>query len=269
MLTYFYLYNNIYTDDDNFVIVHKMNDKLTNILKDIGLTDKEAKVYISTLALGQTTITKIANSSQIKRTTVYSVVESLKQKGLISERIQGWKTFYVAESPRKVDALIEAKRKSFLEKISDFEAIQNVSGSEGIIKHYEGVEAIKTVYEDVLKEIKKDDFYYVMGDADKLFSLDEKYFRNFLKRRSKITQNVKVIVVEFGEGKKFKKFEKNMGQEVRFISKNNVVSTDFFLVPNKLILTNLEPPVMSIVIENKSIIYLQKMMFEMIWDSLK
>ena len=56
------------------------NDKLVKILENLGLSDNEARVYLASLSLGSTTIMKIAQTAEIKRTTVYSVIDSLKQK---------------------------------------------------------------------------------------------------------------------------------------------------------------------------------------------
>ena len=56
----------------------KMRDeKLLTILKNIGLSETEANVYLTALSLGPTTILKIARGSGVKRTSVYDVVSAL------------------------------------------------------------------------------------------------------------------------------------------------------------------------------------------------
>jgi sugar-specific transcriptional regulator TrmB len=70
------------------------NTKLTKILTDLGLSEHEALVYLANISLGPTTILKIAQAAEIKRTTVYAVIESLKTKGLINVQIKGFKKLF-------------------------------------------------------------------------------------------------------------------------------------------------------------------------------
>lgn len=57
---------------------------IEHILMENGFTDKEAKVYVGVLKMGEGTIAQIAAASRIKRTTVYSLVDGLKARGIIS-----------------------------------------------------------------------------------------------------------------------------------------------------------------------------------------
>ena len=50
-------------------------------LRNFGLNDKEARVYVALLELGQTTAYAIAERSGLKRPTVYVILDDLRQKG--------------------------------------------------------------------------------------------------------------------------------------------------------------------------------------------
>ena len=52
-------------------------------LEKIGLTEKEAAVYLALLKLGPTTALKIARETGIKRPTVYTTLDALKGRGLV------------------------------------------------------------------------------------------------------------------------------------------------------------------------------------------
>ena len=52
-------------------------------LEAFGLTEKESRVYLALLELGEAGIGEIAKKSAIKRTTLYDVVENLKKSGLV------------------------------------------------------------------------------------------------------------------------------------------------------------------------------------------
>lgn len=49
-----------------------------------GLTEKEVEVYIAVLESGEITVARIAQKAHIKRTSVYDILESLKERGIVS-----------------------------------------------------------------------------------------------------------------------------------------------------------------------------------------
>ncbi len=53
-------------------------------LKNAGLSENEAKVYLAALELGETSVYRLAKKSLVKRTTTYLAVETLKEKGLMN-----------------------------------------------------------------------------------------------------------------------------------------------------------------------------------------
>ena len=57
-----------------------LNNKTIEIIKDIGLTENEAKIYLANLSIGPATAINIAKEAGIIRTTAYSVIEALKIK---------------------------------------------------------------------------------------------------------------------------------------------------------------------------------------------
>ncbi len=44
-------------------------EKLTEALKELNLSDKEARIYLNLLRLEQTTVTRLAKESQLNRIT--------------------------------------------------------------------------------------------------------------------------------------------------------------------------------------------------------
>ena len=59
--------------------------EITEDLKTLGLNQKEASIFLASLELGPATISDIARRSNIKRTTVYNLIEPLLQKNLVSK----------------------------------------------------------------------------------------------------------------------------------------------------------------------------------------
>lgn len=119
-------------------------------LEQIGLTEKEAKVYLACLELGATTIERISKKSGIKRTTIYDVIKSLKERALIGTTIRKKIKHYVASDPRELETKLEEKKDILRNIMPELLSITNLIDKKPIIRFYEGEEGIKEIYLDTL-----------------------------------------------------------------------------------------------------------------------
>jgi sugar-specific transcriptional regulator TrmB len=103
-------------------------NQLIKTLSSFGLSKNDALVYVAGLSLGPSTILKLSKEAGIKRTTTYSVVESLKQKGLIFVEQKGWKQYYVSENPEKLKSIIERKKENLQESLPSLLSLYNMHG---------------------------------------------------------------------------------------------------------------------------------------------
>ena len=245
------------------------SNQLVETLKELGLSENEAEIYYTTLSLGPSTIIKIARTSGIKRTTIYSVIDSLKQKGLINIQVEGFKKKFVAEDPRKLEEMLETRKERFRNLLPEFDAIYNLKGGESFIKYYEGLPAIKGVYESLIRDIKPHEDYLVMGNQDYWLKHDEKFFMDFLYRRAKLPINIRMMFQESELAHKWKSQEKNFNSRVKILPIGTKLNTNLVVTPQRVLIHQLIHPVMGIVIENKSVIQMHKEMYEVIWNALK
>ena len=75
---------------------------LLKILQNLGIQEKQAKVYLACLELGSATIQELAQKSKVKRTSIYNFLEELKNLGLITEIKEGKKLLLIPENPETV-----------------------------------------------------------------------------------------------------------------------------------------------------------------------
>jgi len=73
---------------------------IEEILTENGFNEKEAKLYLAVLELGEAPISRVAAKTHLKRTTIYSLVESLKERGAISVTKKRGIQYLSALSPR-------------------------------------------------------------------------------------------------------------------------------------------------------------------------
>ena len=77
-------------------------------LQKLGLSQKEASVYIATLELGEASpVSTIAKKAEVNRTTTYDILETLVQKGIVITSTHKKYKFYRAQPPEKLIAYLK------------------------------------------------------------------------------------------------------------------------------------------------------------------
>ena len=70
-------------------------EHVIKILKNLGLDEKEIKVYLACLQLGSATVQDLSVKSGVKRTNIYNFIDDMKQRGLLSETKIGKRILFV------------------------------------------------------------------------------------------------------------------------------------------------------------------------------
>lgn len=244
-------------------------DDIKNTLVDFGLSEHEALVYLAALSLGPSTANEIAKHSGVKRTTIYPVVESLKRKGIMNIEVNGLKKSIVAENPEKLEQIIEQKKARLIGMIPELTAIQSLKNNESFIKYYEGIQGVKTVYDSILDGLKPGDDYLIISDMERFLKMDKPYFTNFIEKRAKLNLKVRTIIQDTADAHYYKNIERNTNQEIKIFDKSVDLKANLVILPNKIVITQIVEPIVSILIENKSIVEMHRQQFEIIWNSIK
>lgn len=159
-------------------------DKIIALFKNIGLSENEARVYFAMLSVGPSPIMKIARAAGVKRTTVYPVIETLKNRGLARVEQPGLKQKFAAEDPSKLEAVIDAQQREFKNAIPSLRSLYFSDESATTVKYYQGLKAIKGIYDDLLAGLKPGDFYLAISNIQNWQGLDETFFMKHVEDRA-------------------------------------------------------------------------------------
>ncbi len=154
-----------------------MNEELLSQIEDLGLSEKEARVYMANLMIGPATVQKIADQAEIKRVTTYVILESLSSLGLVAKSNQGKKTFFTAEDPISLRRLLDKKEQQVVEQKSafesmlpDLEGLKNMTGETPHVKFYDTAEGLRSIVKTFLVEDPEaDKVVYTIQNARNLF----------------------------------------------------------------------------------------------------
>ena len=89
---------------------------MQDALKEIGLNDKEAKVYLTLLKNGRATPATLSKLTKINRATIYNIAKSLSTKGIIAEDLGGKTLYFTPLPPASLSQIIEKPRRELKEK---------------------------------------------------------------------------------------------------------------------------------------------------------
>jgi sugar-specific transcriptional regulator TrmB len=121
---------------------------IERILTENGFNDKEARVYLAVLQAGEATVASIASKAHIERTTVYSLLEDMKQKGLISITKRRGIQYLSALPPR---VLVDRFKQSASLAEQALPALLEMAYASPLkprIRFYEGIEGLKEILLD-------------------------------------------------------------------------------------------------------------------------
>jgi len=175
---------------------------IEKFLEELGLTDKEVKVYLALLEVDGDSVIDLSKKTGINRTTIYPVLEGLSLKGLVSEIKVDKKVMYAAESPERLETYVERRiinleeqEKRLKDIIPQLKSQIREGGEKPIIKYFEGKEGILHANEEFVKSAKNEletmYMIYPKDEVDDLFdSSDINKFKKIRKTRKIKSQSV-------------------------------------------------------------------------------
>lgn len=238
-------------------------------LVQIGLNEKEAIIYMAALEIGAATALQLSQATGIKRSTVYTVLDSLINQGLMYTQTYGVKQKYVVENPEKLHANIADKQAIVTDIMPDLTAMfMQLKGTDSFIKHYSGLPGVKTVYRQLLAELKQKDSYCVITDRGKWLSMDPVFFEQYLRRRARLKLDIKVLLQSTQQAGIHLNKKEEYKLQAKVLPKSILLNTTMVIVPHKVILTQTVAPLLSIVIENRSVVQTHQALFNAFWDMI-
>lgn len=240
---------------------------LKNSLIALGLNENEAAVYMAALSTGASTVLNIARAADIKRTTTYTVIESLMSKGLMRIDVQGFKRRYSAEPPEKLSAILEERQALFSKILPELNALHRLQGEESLIKFYQGKDGTKEVYEGLLRDVRSGEDYLVVSDQSLWYGLDPEFFEGFMRRRAKLKINIRLLLIDNPIAREYQKKQHVYNEEIRILPKTTALTTNLVVIPKKVVIHQVVPPIFAMVIENKSVVQMCQELFRVIWDT--
>lgn len=246
-----------------------------SILKEIGLTGNETKVYLALLKLGVSASGLIIKKTGIHTSKVYDSLERLAEKGLVTHILEAnVKKFKAVDPKRLIDFLEEKKDKISLQEkeikdiLPSLLSLQGSDEDDTQAEIFRGWKGMETAYKMLRDNLKKGETNYVFGASK---GEDIEQVKNFFTKHIRLLaeKGIKqqIIYNESARGN----IAENLKYPKLFQVKHlpNLTPAEINIWSDRVMVVLLTKKPTLILIHNKKVAESFKQYFELMWKIAK
>jgi sugar-specific transcriptional regulator TrmB len=236
-----------------------MEEEIKESLESLGLSEKEMRVYVSLLELGDSPVNKIVSRSGLIRVTVYPILKSLIEKGFVSQYSMERKSYFKAISPDLLLDKIKEREdklklalpliKKKIKSVDELTSIEQFKGSRGISSFFE------KLYSGEEKELMAYGNGDLIEEVIKYQSLHARKLR--INKKIKLNIIVSPIKVDYFSDPSYKKLT-----QVKFNKKLEQMNVYIIFGKKMVGIIDLTKEISAILIRNEEIANYHKFIFD-------
>lgn len=249
-------------------------EHLIEPLKNLGLSDKEARVYLALLQLGPATPYKMSKRAHLKRPTAYVIAEELLEKGFVVVA-PGEKHTYIARPPDVLFEEAEVRIRNARKSLPELKSLQGGIAEKPTVLYFEGVEGIRQALFHRIKEFHDTEvvgFYADPSFASRSLlpvTLEFNEYRDAhnIKARGIITDSKELR--EMGFEKYFNlKDPKSASINAKIVGKDMYSSNASFEFFPEFVKIIFYDTAIAVIIESPTVAKAMRQIFEMLWSRI-
>ena len=240
---------------------------LTKTLSNIGLSDKEARLYLSLLEYNEVLPSVLSRKSGIKRPTTYVILEQLKARGLVSQVRRGGSMYFRALSPYSLLDDQHEKYSALEEALPELLQLNSRFESTPQMTLYEGEKGIVRIMEDTLTTSTELLCWADVSLATGTILSD--YYPSCVKKKVAREISLRGIFCDDKKAREFQKRGTEELREVRLISKKKFPFKNEINVYDDKVAIISHADRVGVVLQNSAIADTQRSIFELGWEYAK
>ncbi len=189
-------------------------DMLNQLIDNFNLTEKEARVYLANLETGRAKVSIIAKKCGLNRITTYEILKRLAKHGMARSLTIGQIQTFTITDPNQLLTKMERQieiAKTLLPRL----VLLGGPTNQPKVNYFEGVEGIRQIYEATLN-CKEKIIYNFAHPQNLLNTVGQDFFNNYVKKRLRRKINVRVLMPNAPENKRYLKESKTSLRQIRF-----------------------------------------------------
>ena len=247
---------------------------LTRSLINLGLNEKEAKVYLALLQLEKATAYAVAVRSGLKKPTAYVILDGLVEKGFALKIPTEDKHYFFAKSPKECFAMAKEKIYSAEEALPELLAMQKKGEEKANVSYFEGFNGIKAMYQKLIENMRKKpmterSFVAFYAHQKHTPEFLQKYWLELNEEYVKIGLTRKAVTTLHSSIKNYLKNEtrERLGMDLRPLSEKDYSSNISIEVYDDFTQIISHRYLQGILIDNPDIANVMKQIFNLVWKS--
>jgi sugar-specific transcriptional regulator TrmB len=237
--------------------------EMEKVLINLGLDDKQAKIYLALLQMGSGSVPSISVRSGIKRPTAYLILEELRQKELVNLIPRSTK-IYTACSPQVLLEEENEKQAEIRAIMPELLALFNTKKEKPKITYYEGEESIVRLYDKIFKENEILFYGSIASISPGVYKQIEKYLEVIKKDKRKVREFLQADEKSI----KFAADNASENHELKIAPKGYLFPTDNMIFGNKVAIVTYKETPQAVVIESTDVAATYRSIFEILWVSV-
>ena len=241
-----------------------------SIFKKLGFSDKTARIYLTLISLGPSSVRNLAKKTEYNRGTVYDSLKWLQEIGVVSFYEKQAKQFFVAEDPEKLHDMVNRQSvelqevsKKLKDVVQELKSVYDKGGERPVARYYEKGE-IRNILENVLDQCEEsgEKEYRIYSDANIRDYLYDG-FESFSDAR--IAKGIKVKAIAIGDGGELRGLDERKWLDIKKDSPTYII---IYPGNTAYISLNTQGDLIGVVIENEGVYQTQRGIFDALWNKL-
>jgi sugar-specific transcriptional regulator TrmB len=240
------------------------------LFSQLGLKEKESKVYLAALELGQADVSELAKKAGLKRPTVYFIVEDLEKKGLIQLLTKQPVKKYAALNPAKLLALEKAKVGGLEQALPSLLGLSSQNQYKPAVRFFVGKTGIMQAYEESLQQPPNSEIL-AFGNAQAVEESIYKFKDWYIKRRVSSGIKMRAITPATVGGLAVAKRDKQELRQTKILPPEQfTANVEINIYLNKIaLISHFETESIAVIIESNILAQAFKQIFEILWLNAK
>lgn len=241
-------------------------DSLAEIMEKIGLSRKEAQVYLALLRIGQASATLVAKNSGLKRPTTYLILEDLRRRGFVLKMPGNKKQMFIAKSPEEI---IGEAKKNVDQALHILPQLMNMfSTNDPQVRtiHFEGLSGIREAFWYKFDKLKGSEILAFFGSAEEASADLVKLFHEWNEAVADAGIKLRSIVPDAKNLKKFRDNDKHYGFQPKLMPSSVYTSKTSIEITDQFIRIIMFKEQQAVIVENPVVAKAMKEIFEMVWS---
>lgn|SRR3989338_7534667 len=235
-------------------------------LSAFGLDEKDVRVYLAGLELGQTSVLELSRRTEFPRTTLYPILERLTRQGIFRVGIEKKTTLYFAEDPSVLERLFEEREHKFLKVLPTLELMKATADDGPGVTIYEGSDGFKRLWKQLLRSGVKE-YRLITTGVGLLEYVKEPYIvKRLIAERMKQGIKSKQLIPTSRDAKRIVEKDHEELRESRFLPEGvNLPATVIMFSDNVAFITTRKENTM-ILLASGDVAKTYETLFNLIWE---